>query len=114
VILVPTDILRDLPIAADWSDVAAAASKNQALRQKVNKQIAEIWRRRTLKDKDELRRWAMSSGDAFRIYLELLRGAKPKPYDTEGDPLGELDRDRSIFVEPGFQGLRASGLRGDS
>ena len=90
VILVPTDILRDLPIAADWSDVAAAASKNQALRQKVNKQIAEIWRRRTLKDKDELRRWAMSSGDAFRIYLELLRGAKPKPYDTEGDPLGEL------------------------
>jgi hypothetical protein len=27
VILVPTDVLRDLPIATDWSDVAAAASK---------------------------------------------------------------------------------------
>jgi hypothetical protein len=80
----------DLPIATDWSDVAAAASKNSALRHRVNKQVAEIWRRRTLKDKDELRRWAMSSGDTFRIYLELLQGAKPKPYDIEGDPLGEL------------------------
>lgn len=90
VILVPTDVLRDLPIATDWSDVAAAASKNAALRNRVNKQVAEFWHRRTLKDKDELRRWAMSSGDTFRIYLELLHGAKPEAYDIEGDPLGEL------------------------
>ena len=33
IILVPADILRDLPIATDWSDVADAASKNAALRQ---------------------------------------------------------------------------------
>jgi hypothetical protein len=32
VILVPSDILRDLPVAADWSDVADAASKNEDLR----------------------------------------------------------------------------------
>jgi len=42
IILVPADILRDLPIASDWSDVAAAASKNANLRNRVNKQIAEI------------------------------------------------------------------------
>ena len=41
IILVPADILRDLPIASDWSDVAAAASKNANLRNRVNKQIAE-------------------------------------------------------------------------
>jgi hypothetical protein len=90
IILVPTDILRDLPIASDWSDVADAASKNAALRHRVNKQIAEIWRRRTLKDKGTLRRWAMSNSDTFGLYLQLLRGAKPKPYDIEDDPLGEL------------------------
>ena len=56
----------------------------------VNKQIAEIWQRRTLKDKDTLRRWAMSNRDTFGLYLQLLRGAKPKPYDIEDDPLGEL------------------------
>ena len=44
IILVPTDILRHLPIVTDWSGVADAAAKNTALRQKVNMQIAEIWR----------------------------------------------------------------------
>ncbi|SDJ65307.1 hypothetical protein, partial [Salipiger marinus] len=44
VILVPTDILRALPIAADWSDVADAASKNAQLRARVNDQIARMWR----------------------------------------------------------------------
>lgn len=90
IILVPSDILRDLPVASDWSDVADAAARNSALRHRVNKQIAEIWKRRTLKDKDALRSWAMSSGDAFGLYLQLLRGANPKSYDTEDDPLGEL------------------------
>jgi hypothetical protein len=90
IILVPSDILRDLPIATDWSDVADAASKNAALRNKVNRQVAEIWSRKTRKDKSNLRAWAMSSEDNFKLYMELLRGAKPKPYDMAGDPLGEL------------------------
>jgi hypothetical protein len=76
IILVPEDILRDLPIATDWSDVAAAAAKNAALRHKVNRQVAEIWRRKTLKDKSELRAWAMSSTKSFELYLELVRGAR--------------------------------------
>lgn len=90
IILVPTDILRDLPIAVDWSDVADAAAKNASLRRTVNRDIAAIWRRKTLKDKAGLRRWAMSSQSAFETYLELLRGANPKPYDIAGDPMGEL------------------------
>lgn len=90
IILVPADILRDLPIATDWSDVSDAASKNAALRARVNKQIAGIWTRKTRKDKSELRRWAMGSKDSFGLYLELLRGANPKPYDLIGDPLGEI------------------------
>ena len=90
IILVPADILRDLPIATDWSDVANATSKNAALRARVNKQIAGIWTRKTRKGKGELRRWAMGSKDSFNLYLELLRGANPKPYDLLGDPLGEV------------------------
>lgn len=90
IILVPTDILRDLPIAVDWSDVADAASKNASLRQRVNKDIAAIWRRKTLKDKAELRRWATSSQSTFETYLELLRAANARPYDIAADPVGEL------------------------
>lgn len=90
VILVPADILRDLPIATDWSDVADAVAKNSALRSKVNNQIAEIWRRKTRKDKAALRRWALGSEQSFNLYLKLLRGAKPTAYDLAGDPLGEI------------------------
>ena len=32
----------------------------------------------------------MHSDDNFYLYLELLRGAKPKPYDLAGDPVGEF------------------------
>lgn len=106
IILVPEDILRDLPIATDWSDVADAAAKNSALRHRVNRQVAEIWRRKTLKDKSELRAWAMSSAKSFDLYLELIRGAQPKPYSFKDDPLGELSWRRiaeTIAKERPFQ-----------
>jgi hypothetical protein len=90
IILVPTDILRDLPIVTDWSDVADAASKNESLRQQVNAQIANIWRRKTLRDKDRLRAWATGSRPDFEIFLRLLKASNPQPYDVAGDPLGEL------------------------
>lgn len=90
IILVPTDILRDLPIARDWADVAEAASKNAALRQRVNNQVAMLWKSKSLKDKDELRKWALSGKDEFETLIEMLHGAHPKPYDMGKDSLGEL------------------------
>lgn len=90
VILVPSEILRDLPIAADWSDVADAASKNAQLRSRVNDQIARMWRVKSRKDKDEIRRWALSDKASFQTFMEMLRGASPTAYDMHGDPLGEV------------------------
>lgn len=90
IVLVPTDILRDLPIVKDWSDIADAASKNEQLRWCVNRQIAELWRAKTLKDKNEVRHWALSGEKEFGQLLEMIRGAAGRPYDVEGDPKGEL------------------------
>lgn len=90
IILLPADILRALPIAKDWADIAEAASHNSELRSRVNDQVAGLWRTKTLQDKEELRRWALSGKTAFETLLEMLRGANPKPYDMQGDPLGEL------------------------
>jgi hypothetical protein len=90
VILVPNDILRDLPIAADWSDVASAASKNAAYRQDVNDHVAKIWEAKSRKSKGDIRRWALSSKDDFENLLEMIHGANPKSYDMVGDPLGEI------------------------
>lgn len=90
IILLPLDILRDLPIATDWSDISTAAAHNEALRTDVNKHIAEIWRKKTLKDKDEIKRWATKSKKDFETFLNLLKSEPPKPYDADNDPLGEL------------------------
>lgn len=90
IILVPTDILRDLPIANDWSDVADAAAKNSALRHRINQDIGNIWRYRTLKDKAELRQRVMANRDAFDTFLEMLHNVDTKPYDLANDPLGEV------------------------
>ena len=90
VILVPKDVLRDLPIAADWSDVSTAAAHNLVLRAKVNEHIANIWKTKTKQDKDQVRRWALSSKENFNLFLEMLRGAQPKAYDFLSDPMGEL------------------------
>lgn len=90
VILIPTDILRDLPIATDWSDVADAASKNVALRQRVNRQISQMWKVKSRQDKDAIRDWALSGKASFETFMEMLRGANPAPYDFQSDPLGEL------------------------
>ena len=90
IILVPSDILRDLPIARDWEDIASAASKNAELRRRVNDDIAKLWTAKTLKHKDSLRQWAMSDKDAFETLLEMMHGASPTPYDLASDPLGEV------------------------
>lgn len=74
VILVPADVLRELPIATDWSEVADAASKNDELRSRVNEQIARLWEVRSRKDKGELRRWALSGKREFETFLEMVRG----------------------------------------
>ena len=90
VVLLPTDILRALPIATDYSDVADAASRNEEIRSRANLQIAEIWKVKTLKDKDKLRRWALSGRNAFETLLSMLKEVSPIAYDIEKDPLGEV------------------------
>ena len=88
VILVPADILRDLPIANDWEDVCRVASENAVLRDKVNRLIGEIWKARSRKDKHEIRKSALASYDAFTTLLDLIHGTTPDAYDLTADPDG--------------------------
>ncbi|HEY3441619.1 MAG TPA: hypothetical protein VGK29_12730 [Paludibaculum sp.] len=90
IVLVPSDILRELPIAKDWSEISSATAKNDDLRRRVNSHIAELWRGKSLKDKDELRRWALSSRGAFEDFLQMVHSAETTPYDIAGDPAGEI------------------------
>ncbi len=88
IILVPADILRKLPIARDWDEIADAARKTEVLRRRVNAQIAHIWAAKTKRDKARLRAQALASRDAFQTLLDALRGVPPRAYDSVSDPEG--------------------------
>ncbi|MGZ4974994.1 MAG: hypothetical protein ACXWDN_19720 [Limisphaerales bacterium] len=87
-LLVPLDILRDLPIAADWSDVSAAAAQNQQIRDRVNKLIGNIWKIRGRKQKDQLRAGALKSKEAFKALLDAAYVLTDDSYDYHRDPEG--------------------------
>ena len=91
VILVPLDILRNLPVARNWEEVADVAAKNSLLRARVNRLIGEIWEAKVRRDKKaEIRSKIYSSKEAFETTLELLHQAPKVPYDSKDDPEGHL------------------------
>ena len=96
VLLVPRDILRSLPVASDWAEVADAASKNANIRDRVNRLIGNIWEAKTRRDKAKLRASSLSSRDAFNALLDAVCKTTIKSYNLESDPEGLL-KWRSIY-----------------
>lgn len=90
VILVPKDVLRDLPVALDWEDVSTAASESQSIRDRVNRHIGAIWERKTRRDKHKLRELALASRESFQTLLDAVHAVPRHPYDITADPLGRV------------------------
>jgi len=86
-LLVPKDIVRDLPIANDWSDVQAAAMLNDQIRTRVSQMLAGIATPTVTEYKEALRSAALSSSDAFNHFLASVM-ANAKAYDADEDILG--------------------------
>ncbi|MCU7933229.1 MAG: hypothetical protein KZQ90_20745 [Candidatus Thiodiazotropha sp. (ex Codakia rugifera)] len=89
-LLVPTDIVRDLPIATDWSDISRVVAENEALRDCVNNHVGEIWASMSRKEKQRLKESALRNKEAFEATLEMLHQAKGDPYDIQSDLGGEV------------------------
>jgi len=87
IVLVPQDIIRDLPMANDWSDVQAAINANKAIRERVNVFLAGLVRPTVVERKEALRRAALSSPDVFQQLLVALKEAAAH-YDPNIDALG--------------------------
>ncbi|QLH70716.1 hypothetical protein [Rhodopseudomonas palustris] len=88
VILLPSDVLKHLPIADNPIQIAAAAQSNAELRDRVNTHISEIFKIRTRAEKNFITERAMLSGQAFQALLDALKLAEKTPYDLRSDPEG--------------------------
>lgn len=89
-IFVPSDIVRDLPIASDWSDISRVVRENEELRERVNSHVGEIWATMTKKEREKLKEAALRSKDAFQQVIDMIREVEPKPYNFKSDRNGEL------------------------
>ena len=104
IVLVPKDIVRELPIANDWSDIEAAVNHNANIRQAVNAMLAGIAQPTVTDRKEALRAIALQSPQNFQQFLEAVK-EHVRTYDPNVDALAYY-RMRAIFAS-GFDGLKA-------
>lgn len=89
-ILVPRDVVRDLPISTDWSGAVSTMRENTDLRDRINTNIGKLLASMTQKEKAEAKRRALEKKEYFEDLLELIKDVEKEPYDFEADKNGEL------------------------
>jgi hypothetical protein len=103
IILVPTDIVRDLPIANDWSDIERAAMENARIRDRVNQFLGGIIKPTVVDRKLALRNAALGAPGDFDFFLAAVK-QNVSYYDPNLDALGYY-RLKDI-ISNGFPGLK--------
>jgi hypothetical protein len=74
-LLVPKDVLRELPVATDWSDIDRVVQHNAMLRHLVNKMIGSITKATIKQKKKALKTIALQSESTFqKLFTDLLAG----------------------------------------
>jgi hypothetical protein len=103
IILVPKDIVRDLPIANDWSDIEQAAMENFRIRARVNQFLGGIIRPTIADRKHALRAAALDSPEDFKFFLEAVK-SNVTSYDPNLDSLSYYKLKE--ILEKGIAGLK--------
>jgi hypothetical protein len=86
IVLVPKDVLRELPLAVDWSDVSRVINEIEEIRDRFNRFVGPIAEATVAERKRALKQAAMSSLESFRkLFHELL--ASSDTYDPNEDIL---------------------------
>ncbi|MFC5372948.1 hypothetical protein ACFPIF_10310 [Brevundimonas faecalis] len=89
IVLVPDDVLRELPVANSWEKVVALTRHNNRLRNRINEYILEIMKderlsaaQRKAKAAEELQ----ENAEAVARVGEVLAEIPQEPYETQSDP----------------------------
>jgi hypothetical protein len=91
VVLVPSELLRHLPIAQDWSDIDYVCQYNEQLRRAVNEVIGSTWKDATNNrrvSKRELKATLLRYPDLLEDLVTQYTAKSPEHYDYDRDPVG--------------------------
>jgi hypothetical protein len=86
-VLIPRDVLRDLPITDSWRDVWDAAAHNQALRDKVSVMLAGIAEPTIKEQKEAIKEAVTQSSQIFDEFLKVVKYSATS-YDENDDVMG--------------------------
>jgi hypothetical protein len=90
-IFVPSQLLRSLPVARDWSDIDIVCAYNEGLRNVVNRLIGDTWKHATSKvPKYVLKETLLRNPDVLRDLIGQYTAKPPISYDFTNDPNGYL------------------------
>lgn len=103
-VLVPRDIVRDLPIANSWGDIEAALAETARTRSHVNSFLGGIAEETVAERKEATRRYVLDSPETFAEFLDAVK-AYAANYDPNDDALAYYKM-KSIFAH-GFEEIKA-------
>jgi len=91
IVLVPRDVLRDLPVAESFSDIFWIAEQNQELRDELNRIIGTSWRKLTTSEqKHGLKESFVANPKTLEDVIAKYVAAQRTRYDFEDDRAGEV------------------------
>src|SRR3989344_22763 len=115
-ILIPTDILRDIPVVMSYADLAHASAFNEELRNRFNELIAPVFFDKKNHTKRDVKQYLFEDRSKIQALIETYRRSSPASYDFEGDPRGRylwLEKARKITEQNPLgipQHVREEGL----
>ena len=82
ILLLPIDILHELPVAKDWEDINSAAEQNNHIRQEMNIEVGKTWRKWASSDKKAyFKERLLGDPEIFDRLIEAYRREKSDPFD---------------------------------
>ena len=86
-VLLPVDILNDLPVAYSWNDIDMVCAYNEELRDRVNSLIGDSWKSvfRRL-SKPQLRDLLLLNPDLIKDLLQQYKNKEGNAYSLKSDP----------------------------
>lgn len=99
VILVPRDLLRDLPLAADWSDVSRVVLEVQEVRDAVNQMFGNFAKATVTDKKRAIKEISLKSVRILRLIISAVAGAS-ESYDEKADLDGFYQFRKILYQDP--------------
>lgn len=89
ILLLPKDILHELPIAKEWEDIDRVCSQIREIKNEINIVIGDEWKRVSVRDKKEfIKEKIMKNKRIFESVISEYKNYTVEPYDFDNDPLG--------------------------